>query len=170
MTIYERKTKTSYVLNAREVAPESTNEELYRENPKFSEVGALSAGVPGELAGYWAAHQRFGRLPWRELIKPSLKICREGYMMTLHQYDSLNFRPENIYNDEIFRELFVNASTGKFHPPGTKIIRNQFCKTLEIIAEHGAEVLYNGSLANLFVSDVQKMGGIITLKDMQNYR
>lgn len=170
MTVYDRKTKTSYALNAREAAPGLASEEMYRLDPNLSKAGPLATGVPGELAGYWAAHQRFGRLPWEEVVKPTLKICQHGYNMTQHQYDSLNFRPEIIRKDKLLNDLFVNPDTDKFYPRGSTIIQSQICKTLEIIAENGGDVLYNGSLAKVFVDDVQSLGGIITLEDMENYR
>lgn len=44
--------------------------------------GPLAIGVPGELRGYWAAHQRFGVLPWKDLVEPSLELCRTGYNMS----------------------------------------------------------------------------------------
>lgn len=170
MTIYDRKTQKSYSLNAREAAPEQAVEDMYRADPSLARNGPLATGVPGELAGYWAAHQKFGRLSWYEVVEPSIKICNNGYNMTKHQHDSLTFRPEKIHQDEILRELFVNSSTGKFHPQGTKIIQHRMCETLKIIAEEGGSVLYNGSLSENFVKDIQEMGGIITIKDMQNYR
>ncbi|KAK6625619.1 hypothetical protein RUM43_005918 [Polyplax serrata] len=170
MTIYEKKTGKAYTLNAREMAPSSVTEEMYRFDKSLSKAGALAVAVPGELAGYWAAHQRFGRLPWREVVEPTLKICQYGYNMTQHQYTSLSFRPDLIKKDDLFRELFINATTGEFHPPGTLIIQKRICKTLEIIAKEGGSTLYNGSLSKAFVDDIKSIGGIITLEDMKNYR
>jgi gamma-glutamyltranspeptidase len=69
-----------------------------------------------------------------------------------------------------FRELFVNPKTGQFFHHGDRIRPKKFCETLKIIAKNGGNCLYNGSLAKMFVSDIQKMGGIITEEDMANYR
>lgn len=52
-------------------------------------LGSLAVAVPGELRGYWAAHQRFGTLQWEELVNPAIEICEKGYNMTNHQYQSL---------------------------------------------------------------------------------
>ena len=43
-------------------------------------IGARAAAVPGTVAGMWAAHQRYGSLPWRELIKPAIELARQGFM------------------------------------------------------------------------------------------
>lgn len=70
----------------------------------------------------------------------------------------------------ISREVFVNPKTGKFFRPGERIRPKKFCETLKIIAKNGGNCLYNGSLAKVFVSDIQEMGGIITEEDMASYR
>lgn len=45
----------------------------------FSSSGGLAVGVPGEFQGYYELHQRAGRLPWRELIEPSIVLARDGF-------------------------------------------------------------------------------------------
>jgi len=66
-------------------------------------TGAMAVGVPGELKGYWEAHQRYGWLPWEQVIKPTINICEEGYIMNKHQSDSLGVRAELIRKDPILR-------------------------------------------------------------------
>jgi gamma-glutamyltranspeptidase/glutathione hydrolase/leukotriene-C4 hydrolase len=44
-------------------------------------TGALSIGVPGEVLGYYRAWSRFGRLPWRRLVQPTIDLCRNGYLV-----------------------------------------------------------------------------------------
>lgn len=51
--------------------------------------GPLSVAVPGELKGYFTAHQRFGKLKWEEIIQPSIELCEKGYEMSQHQYTSI---------------------------------------------------------------------------------
>lgn len=63
----------------------------------------MSVAVPGELAGYWEAHQKFGVLPWAELFNPSIELCEKGYELTLVQYDGLMYNKKSIYNDPTLR-------------------------------------------------------------------
>jgi len=66
--------------------------------------------------------------------------------------------------------MFVNPETGEFFRYGERIKPKEFCETLKMIAMHGGDFLYTGSLSKIFVSDIKRMGGIITEQDMANYR
>ena len=67
-------------------------------------------------------------------------------------------------------KMFVNPETGEFFQYGDRVRLKELCETLKMIALHGGDYLYNGTLAKTFVSDIQQMGGIITEEDMANYR
>ena len=41
----------------------------------------MSIGIPGEVAGYWRAHKRYGRLPWSALFKPAIDMCNGGFVI-----------------------------------------------------------------------------------------
>lgn len=53
-------------------------------------AGGLATGVPGELRGYWEAHKRFGKLPWRDIVQPSVELCEKGYNITIAQNHALD--------------------------------------------------------------------------------
>ena len=168
MVIYSASEKKASVLDAREAAPLSSQPRMFKDQQE-AQNGPKSACVPGELRGYWAAHQKFGKLKWADIVAPSIKICRNGYMMTMHQYQSLS-RNVNVKRDPTLREIFIDPSTGEFHRAGTLIKLNRLCDTLEIIANQGGDVLYNGSLSEVFVKDLQEVGSIITKEDLVSYQ
>lgn len=66
----------------------------------ISITGPLSVAVPGELAGYWAAHQRYGKLPWSTLFEPSIQLCESGYNLTKGLHDDLLNNRDKIYNSD----------------------------------------------------------------------
>lgn len=171
MTIYQRSTRQAFILNARDRAPLATNSTMFDgKSANASSFGALAVAVPGELAGYWEAHQQFGKLPWADLFKPSIELCEKGYILTLVQYDGLAYNKKNIYKDPTLRELFVDPATNEFRKPGSVIKPHALCETLRIIAERNATEFYNGTIGRLLVHDLQEQGGIITMKDLNEYR
>ncbi|KZC10657.1 Gamma-glutamyltranspeptidase 1, partial [Dufourea novaeangliae] len=171
MTIYDKAAKRAYTLIARDRAPLAANETMYEGKPKeASFIGPLAIAVPGELAGYWEAHQRFGKLPWADLFRPSIELCEEGYNLTKIQYDGFRYNANNIYKDSVLKNLFVDPKTNDFYKPGSIIRPKMLCKTLRIIAEKGAKEFYNGTLGKLLIQDLHEKGAILTIEDLQSYR
>ena len=171
MTIYDKATKRAYTLTARDRAPLAANATMYEGKPMESLfIGPLAIAVPGEVAGYWEAHKRFGKLPWAELFRPSIEICEEGYNLTKIQHDGFKFNEKNIYKDRVLKELFVDPKTNDYYKPGSIIRPKALCKTLRIIAAKGAPEFYNGTLGKLLVQDLQEKGAIITTEDLNRYR
>lgn len=102
MNIYIRKEKKSYTLDAREITAGAAFQEMHLHDPRTTNEGPLSIGIPGELKGYWEAYKRFGTLPWAELVEPAIKLCEAGFVMTKHMSDSTLINPI-IRNDEQLR-------------------------------------------------------------------
>ena len=81
MTAWINKDQKAYVLDAREQAPLQSHENMFSNTNDASissVVGAHSIAVPGEVAGYWEAHKRFGKLPWADLFQPTIDVCKNG--------------------------------------------------------------------------------------------
>ncbi|XP_065333589.1 scoloptoxin SSD14-like isoform X2 [Cloeon dipterum] len=169
MTVYQRSTKRAFTLDAREAAPAEATEELYS-TPNLSKQGALAIAVPGELLGYWEAHKRFGNLSWSDVIMPTIKICRDGYKMTLHQSDSLKLKEKHIMNDTYLNSIFIDPDTGKLHKEGTLIKNTKLCDTLQEIADSGGDSMYKGNLARKLAKDIQDIGGKVSEKDLSDYK
>ncbi|XP_046391098.1 scoloptoxin SSD14-like isoform X2 [Ischnura elegans] len=170
MTIYEKKSNKAFVLDARETAPAAADKNMYHGNESLAQVGGLAIAVPGELRGYWEAHKRFGRLPWRELVMPTVELCRKGSPVNAYIARFLRMKEKAIKESPSLREILINPATNHTWEDGDRIKRLALADTLEIIAEEGGDALYNGSLAKKFVDDIQSFGGIITLEDMANYK
>ena len=63
----------------------------------------MSIGVPGEIPGYWAVHQRYGRLPWRALFQPSISLCRYGVPVSHTVHRALtNERIQRLLHNESY--------------------------------------------------------------------
>ncbi|XP_049817564.1 glutathione hydrolase 1 proenzyme-like isoform X2 [Aethina tumida] len=167
MTIYTREDKKAYSLNAREKAPMFAKNEDYNDDPKKSQTGPLSIGVPGELRGYWEAHKRFGKLSWKQVVQPTVDLCLKGYNMTAHQHNTL-VNNKLAGNNPIIREWLFNED-GTMKKIGDTISPKKLCETYKIIAETDGNALYNGSLSKGFLQDLQEAGSKIVEEDLYDY-
>lgn len=78
----------SITLNAKEVAPIAVNNETFKTQEDYHD-GPLSIGTPGEIKGYWELYRKYGSLPWKDLIQPSIKLCEDGMILSKHMSDSI---------------------------------------------------------------------------------
>ncbi|KAG6444477.1 glutathione hydrolase 1 proenzyme isoform X2 [Manduca sexta] len=170
MTVYIREEQKAYTVNAREMAPAAATRDMFHGNHAKSFKGPLSVGVPGELRGMWAAHKRWGKLPWDSLVAPTLQLCKDGYQMSKAMHDNVEMVPY-IKTDINLAKMYYNSAKGRFHRAGTVIKPTEaLCSTFQKIAEKGGDELYNGTLAEMFIEDLSRVGSIITADDLKNYK
>lgn len=168
-TMYSKDSGKVETLLARERAPIASNWNMFANVSAVN--GILSVAVPAELKGYGELHQKYGRVPWKTLIQPTIDLCRSGHIVTEYLERVLQLKQKEIFASTSLAEVFVNQKTNELWKAGDRIRRPKLAKTLEIIANEGADTMYtaNGTLANLLVKDIQELGGIITIEDFVNY-
>lgn len=131
-------------------------------------VSGRTALVGGFLKGVEAAHQRYGKLPFKTLFEPSIYLAKNGFIMNERTADFFKRR------DAQLRRLPETRAT-LIKPDGTGYVAGDLFKqpalaaTLERIATEGATYMYNGEWAKKAVAAVQKDGGKMTLEDLANY-
>jgi len=173
MTIYNKSSGTVETLNARETAPAAATVDMFHGNTTLSTVGGLSIAVPGELRGYQAAWERYGRLPWHQLFEPTIRLCEEGVPIGKHLAKNFEVKEQEIRNSETLSAILLSGDeNGELPKFGDKIKLPLLAETLRKVAYSPlmADELYNGSLTKALVADIQNAGGIITAQDMADYR
>lgn len=166
--IYTKSNRKIETLTARESAPAAAKENMFI--GATSITGAIAGAVPGELLGYWELHKRYGRLPWKVLFEPTIELCKNGHWVSKYLAAALASKEEEIRLSPSMAEIFIKPD-GTLYKEGDYMKRTVLGQTLEQIAEHGAGVMYNGGkIGQMFAEDIQKLGGIITEKDLQDYR
>lgn len=158
-----------YFLDYREVAPQAATKTMYLNDKgevieNLSLVGAKAAGVPGTVLGMWEAHKRFGKLPWSELLTPAIGYAREGFKVADQQFQ---YREDAIglFNGTTNFEDYFGSMR-----PGETFRQPELAKTLERIADKGANEFYKGKTADLLVEQMQRDGGLISKQDLADYR
>lgn len=156
-------------LDYREKAPLATHRNFYldKENnviPEKSTLGANAIGVPGTIAGLFKVHQKFGTLPFKELIQPAINLAKKGVIVTKKQAFSLNKYGES-FEKANKRKIFLN----KKWKTGDTIKYTKLAETLERIRDNGRDEFYTGKTAELLVNYIQDLGGVITKEDLEKY-
>lgn len=158
-----------YFLDYREVAPKAASKTMYLDDKgevieNLSLVGARASGVPGTVLGMWEAHQRFGKLPWSELITPAVGYAREGFTVADQQYQ---------YRDDALG-LFKGTTNFEDYfgamKAGSTFRQAELAETLERIADKGPDDFYKGKTADLLVAQMQRDDGLISKEDLAAYR
>jgi gamma-glutamyltranspeptidase/glutathione hydrolase/leukotriene-C4 hydrolase len=173
MTIYIKSKNLVECLDAREVAPKAAREQMFVNDTKKSSLeGGLSIAVPGELKGMWELHQKYGKLPWKDLFQPVIDLCRNGHEVTEYLARVLSRKKDDIKAIPSLREVFVNPDTGELWNAGDKIKRLALANTLETIAHEGADTMYskNGTVGRQMLEDIREFGGILTEDDFTDYK
>ncbi|XP_012526690.1 glutathione hydrolase 1 proenzyme [Monomorium pharaonis] len=170
MTIWDAKSKTADYLDARETAPLAATEDMFDGNAHLAMYGGLAVAVPGELMGYWEAYNKYGKLPWAELFEPAIKLCETGALINNYLAAYLVEKEPMIKNESSLAEILINPDTNKTWVAGDRIKRPKLAETLKLIAKHGPNIFYNGSITDKLVDEITKFKGIITKQDFQQYR
>ena len=156
-------------LDYREKAPLKSSKNMYLDENSnivkgLSIKGGLSVAVPGTVAGLFEIHEKFGSLPFSQLIQPSIDLAEQGYVISKKQANTLNQFQNEIYelNDSI--KLFDS----KFQE-GDVFVNKSLSKTLKKIQSEGKDAFYDGELTSLMIDYLNKKGGILTYDDFKLY-
>ena len=161
--------------NFREKAPLAASRDMFLdENGKIKDnsnhEGPLSVGVPGTVAGLYMAHQKMGKLPWKDLLQPAINLAENGIPTTYRNHSFLTWVEEN-KNEPLYQATaaaFLKNGTEIFKP-GETWKQPDLAESLKRIRDKGADGFYKGKTAQLFADFMQKHGGLITLEDLAKY-
>lgn len=159
-------------LDFRETAPAKASRDMYLDsqgNPIVDKSldGHLASGIPGSVAGMVAAHAKYGKLKWADLIEPAIALAKNGFKLSEQQADELNR----------LKERFV-----KNNPQGTALaketewleddvlVQPELATTLEKIRDYGRAGFYEGPVADSLLLEMRRGGGIISAEDLKNYK
>ena len=115
------------------------------------------------MAGYWVAHQAGGRLPWKQLFEPAIKLCTNGIIVTKVLSNAIAENRDDIRNSPELSSIYINPLTNEFYKENDIIKMPSLAKTLKIISEKGSGAFYNGELSKIIVQENNDNGNLIFL-------
>ena len=155
-------------LDYRETAPLTAHKDMYLNEQgdvidNITLIGGQAAGVPGTVAGFWKAHKRYGKLPWKDVMQPAIDLAANGFIPAPILVNSIHNMKNRFDGKTNFNEYFNHIASGEvFKQP-------ELAKTLGRIAEFGADDFYRGKTAALIVEEMKRSNGLISAEDLDQY-
>ena len=158
----------------RETAPAAAHEHMYlNQQGRYSEPinheGYLAIGVPGTVAGLYLAHERFGRLPMKNLIAPAIKLAQDGFAVSWNLHDEFATLEETFRLYPASAKAFLKEGE-RVYEPGEVWKQPDLARTLKRIQKSGRDEFYRGETGRLLAADMRKNGGLITEQDLAVYQ
>ena len=168
--VYRNNDGTKGALDFREKAPITAHKDMYLDSlgnviKNKSVLGAHAVGIPGSVAGVFEVHQKLGSLPFSDLVQPAIDLAKNGITITKKQAKDLNNATERFRKVNNYQTIF-----DKEWKAGDTLIQNELAQTLERIRDFGKDGFYKGKTADLLVNYITELGGIISHKDLENYK
>ena len=171
MTIHLKDGRNLFI-NFREKAPAKATPTMFQDAngnvvPNRSTDSYLGVGVPGAVMGLNDALEKYGTLPLKQVIAPSIELARDGYVLEQGDVDILNDSIDDFAKHPNVAAIFLNR--GKPFVAGERLVQKDLAHTLQQIADGGTNAFYNGPIARAVVKASEENGGILSMQDFANY-
>lgn len=160
--------QTPVCVEYRETAPAAATPTMFELGE--TRFGPKVAGTPGTVAGLALAHKRFGKLPWKVVCQPAIKLARDGFEVSPGLVARLNpvlRDPQTKPFTEMLRVYAPPRESG--WEAGDKLTQPDLAKTLTLIADEGPAAFYRGPIADQIVATMKAGGGLVTHADLAAY-
>ncbi len=168
--VWDAQSQQLYGLNASGRSPRSLTMEVFRERgldviPKF---GPLPVTVPGCVDGWFALHEKFGKLPMSTLLEPAIRYAETGFPVSEVIADAWASGAKVFQDYAGFAETFLPEGRA---PRKGELFRNPgLAKTLRALSESGRDAFYRGDIARTMADFVQREGGFLSYEDLSEHR
>ncbi len=155
-------------LDFRERAPLAAHRDMYLDGQgnfvqQRALIGGLAAGVPGTVRGLQAAHQRYGTLPWAQLLEPAVELASDGFVVPPQLAQMAAGKIAETAGKTNFVDYFSGLQDGK------TFVQPELAHSLQLIARD-PDSFYRGEIARQITAQMRASGGIISLQDLASYR
>jgi gamma-glutamyltranspeptidase/glutathione hydrolase len=160
-------------LDYREVAPGKTTRDMYiKPDGKLDEVASVigykSVAVPGTVAGLELALKKYGTMKLAEVMAPAIRLAENGYPVSAKLAREFAEEKKYLQNFSVSSRIFLK--NGEMFTAGEALRQPELAATLKRIAKNGAAEFYRGETARMLVSDMDALGGLITMDDLAQYQ
>ncbi len=158
----------------RERAPARAERDMYLDAsgsivPGLSTRTHLASGVPGSVAGMLDVLEKYGTLSRKQILAPAIRLAKDGFDLNDDLAAGFQASIEDFRKYPGSARVFIK-SDGSAYQQGDRFRQPELAKTLELIATKGKDGFYAGKTADLLVAEMQRGGGLISAKDLADYR
>lgn len=172
MMIHPADGRPPVCIDYRETAPSAATEKMFELGE--SRHNCKAVGVPGTIRGLQLAHQTYGRLPWRNLVMPAVRLAESGFVVDEWLAYSTNgvLQQDSVQSGGHYAELrrVYGHPGGRAWRKGDVMVLLDLARTLRTIAEQGADAFYQGKVSDSLIAEMRRGNGIISHKDLADYR
>ncbi|WP_318445579.1 gamma-glutamyltransferase [Photobacterium leiognathi] len=163
--------------DGRETAPFAATPRLFQDNQgkplKFYDavVGGRSVGTPGTIKLLWRSHEQYGKLAWKSLFLPAIKLAKDGFVVSPRLAAMIEKDANNLSRYPATKAYFFD-NDGNPIKAGTKLTNPAYANTLLQIADYGPKAFYQGDIARDIVATVQQAEGnpgVLNTMDLASY-
>jgi len=167
---WDAKTGKLTGLNSSGPAPAALNPEFLAKQgiTRMPGNGIHSVTVPGVVRGWWAMHQKFGKLPWKDLFSYAISYAENGFPVYEGMVELWSGQVNGLKNDPESARVFL--PDGKAPVVGQMFKDPDLAKVYRLIAEKGPDVFYKGEIAQAILKTSQRLGGTMTAKDLEGFQ
>jgi gamma-glutamyltranspeptidase/glutathione hydrolase len=133
-------------------------------------IGPGSVATPGAMAGLGLAHERYGSVPWAEVVAPAIDVAREGYPLGTAAASYLGVAREIVFDWDRESAAGLRLPDGRPAVAGDVLRSSDLATALEIVAGEGPSAMYGGSIGQVLAEDMAARGGLVTAQDLAEYR
>jgi len=189
MLVRDAKSGDTRALDFRETAPAAASRDMFLDTqgkvvPGKSTRTPYSVAVPGTVAGLTFAARQYGSLPLERLVAPAIKLAEDGFIVSPVLAQQFSLQRTHLERWPSTREVFFKrkpdtpecllsncpSSSLVTYASGERLLQPDLGRTLRLIARHGAEGFYNGTVAQGIVETLASTTRPMTKEDLANYR
>ncbi|RWR02408.1 gamma-glutamyltranspeptidase [[Pantoea] beijingensis] len=162
-------------IDFREMAPVKASRDMFLDkqgnaDSKLSLTSHLASGIPGSVAGFALAAQKYGTLPLSRLLQPAIMLASKGFVVNQALADDLNtYGKEVLLSHPNSKAIFFKAD-GTPWQRGERLVQRNLARSLTLIAQQGPDAFYKGKIADEIAGEMAKHGGLISKADLAAYR
>lgn len=174
MLVHMQETGETVAFDYREMAPAGATRDMFLgADGKVDKVKArfthLSAGVPGTVAGMLDAHKKYGTMPLKDLLQSAINLAQDGFVVSYDLAQALQRAKRRMSASPAALKIFFKPD-GSFYEAGEVLKQPDLAWSLRQIQKSGKKGFYRGELAKRIEADMKANGGLITRKDLKNYK